>query len=347
MIYNIIDKLKWSYRKNYADVRALIRREYPYFVYQNNPVFLNEKVPVFTFHSVHPIRFEEQLKFLKENGYHTLNTTEFYEFLTGGRLKEKSVLLTFDDGTASLWGVAFPLLKKYDYRAASFIIPGCISNSKKIHPNLEDVWSGNAEMNEILKRETSPESLCFWHEIQAMHKSGVIDFQSHTMYHHLVCVSSKLVDFIHPGFNYYFFGNITVPVFQDKGEDVYERNLDWGTPIYESEPRMSIKPRYFDNDFLRKQCVEFVEINGGKQFFQSKNWRKILRTEHDRLLDSMTGNGRFETKKEQEANLFNDLHNSKKIIEEILCFWAQIKALEVALLIISSLILESNPSVAA
>lgn len=74
-------------------------------------------------------RFEEQLKYLKDNGFHTLTIEEFVKWMYGElEIPEKSVLLTIDDGA---WGTSkikgnylIPLLEKYQLHATLFLITG-------------------------------------------------------------------------------------------------------------------------------------------------------------------------------------------------------------------------------
>lgn len=77
--------------------------------------------------------FEEQMAYLKKEGYTTLTLSELYDFLV--RKKEapaKSVVITFDDGYKDNYVEAYPILKKYDYTAVSFLITGHITS--KLHP---------------------------------------------------------------------------------------------------------------------------------------------------------------------------------------------------------------------
>lgn len=316
-VNKIVNQIKWSLRKNYSDILALIAFDYPRFVFSNNPAPLKDEIPVFTFHSVKPQSFEQKLKFLKENDYHTLNSEEFYHFLSGEKaFREKSVVLTFDDGTASLWGVAFPLLKKYGFCAISFIIPGCIPEEDALYPNLEEVWSGKVKSDEVTQREHSSNSICNWKEITYMHETRVLDFQSHSMYHNLICVSDKVVDFVNPNFNHYFFANINVPVYRTNGIENVTREVKLGTPIYASEPRLHSKPRYFDSEWVRNHCIEFVAESGGENFFENINWRKILEKEYNNLNNKNCSKLQFESEEEQAENIYHDLYESKKIIEE-------------------------------
>jgi hypothetical protein len=118
-------------------------------------------------------------------------------------------------------------------------------------------------------------SLCTWGEIQKMHDSGIVDFQSHTMYHTLMFTSPLIQDFIHPAFDYHYL-NYNVPVFSKNGTDYVSRNVELGMPIYENHPRYSNKRRYFDDINIRNKCIRYVADNGGEGFFKRSNWRRKL-----------------------------------------------------------------------
>lgn len=74
-------------------------------------------------------KFEEQLKYLKDNGYKTLTMDEFVRWIYGEiDLPEKSVLLTIDDGALGTGkhngNKLIPLLEKYEIHATLFLITG-------------------------------------------------------------------------------------------------------------------------------------------------------------------------------------------------------------------------------
>lgn len=89
-------------------------------------------------------KFEEQLKYLKENNYKTLTMDEFVKWMYGEiEVPDKSVLLTIDDGAM---GTGFhngnkliPLLEKYQIHATLFLITGWwdISNYKSSYLDVE------------------------------------------------------------------------------------------------------------------------------------------------------------------------------------------------------------------
>ncbi len=66
---------------------------------------------------------EEECKYLVDNGYYFPTWKEVRQYLDGEiDLPEKSVCLTFDDGTNLFEDNGVPILEKYDVRATAFII---------------------------------------------------------------------------------------------------------------------------------------------------------------------------------------------------------------------------------
>lgn len=68
-------------------------------------------------------KFEEQLKYLKDNDYYYPTWQEVADFVDGKiDLPEKSVVITMDDGNKSVYNLVIPLLDKYNIPATAFII---------------------------------------------------------------------------------------------------------------------------------------------------------------------------------------------------------------------------------
>jgi len=89
-------------------------------------------VPILVYHNLDPqpkgrlvqsaASFEQQMRYLKTEGYHTLTLAEFLEFTRLGRqLPKKSVVLTFDDGYKSFKQYAYPVLKELGFTATLFV----------------------------------------------------------------------------------------------------------------------------------------------------------------------------------------------------------------------------------
>jgi peptidoglycan/xylan/chitin deacetylase (PgdA/CDA1 family) len=315
MYRNIKTNVFDGYRKNKDDFRAFLFRIYPEFIYKEVEKIPLEEIPVFTFHSAEPETFEDQIRYLAENRYRTVTADKFVEILTGRVINEENtIVLTFDDGVGSLWSVVCPVLKKYGLSAISFILPSRIEERSERHPTLQDVWAGKAAIAEIRARERSAPFLN-WEEIRQIHHSGVIDFQSHTSFHHSVFVSDKIVDFLNPSMNINFLQSSLSPVFRKNGRDVMLDTLEHGRPIYEWAPAMRSNKRYLEDEELGNQCVDFVLRNGGDSFFTRSGWRQLLKGHMRDFTKKEGNNGRFQSASERFKEIREDLLQSKKLIE--------------------------------
>lgn len=95
-------------------------------------------VPILTYHSVRPYYpgitnlvkeytvppdiFDDQLRYLRDNGYTAITNEELDQYLISGKpLPAKPVLITFDDGWENQYTYAFPILKKYHDPAVFYI----------------------------------------------------------------------------------------------------------------------------------------------------------------------------------------------------------------------------------
>lgn len=103
------------------------------------------KVPILTYHyignnpnpddktrenlQVTPDKFEDQMKYLSENGYSTITLGTLYAALKGGSLPPKSVILTFDDGYIDFYFNAFPILSRFGFKAVVFIPTSLVGGS--------------------------------------------------------------------------------------------------------------------------------------------------------------------------------------------------------------------------
>jgi peptidoglycan/xylan/chitin deacetylase (PgdA/CDA1 family) len=66
--------------------------------------------------------FEQQLRYLKENGYRVISPEALIEFLDYRKpIPKNSVMISVDDGYRSTYEVAYPILKKYGFTATLFI----------------------------------------------------------------------------------------------------------------------------------------------------------------------------------------------------------------------------------
>lgn len=67
--------------------------------------------------------FEEQIKYLKDNGYNSISLDEYYDWKKGKiDIPDKSVIITFDDGYYSFKYLAQEILERYNFKATCFLI---------------------------------------------------------------------------------------------------------------------------------------------------------------------------------------------------------------------------------
>ena len=257
--------MSFTFKQNHIEIAStaldVALLHYPPFVYGG----ACREVPIFCFHEVEPEPLEAQLKFLTENGYHTIITDELLS-----DPPEKSVMLTFDDGWGSLWTVGLPLIQKYGVRIVVFLVAGRIGERH----------------------------LLTWEQVGEMHKTGLVDFQSHTLTHSRVFCSPTIVDFAHPSLQY---GELDAPEWESGP-------FALGRPIYRSYPRMGCR-RYLEDDELRIACESLAAGHG---FFEKPHWRKELSA----LVRKHEPAGRFETDEEQKHAHSRELTESKRLIEE-------------------------------
>jgi peptidoglycan/xylan/chitin deacetylase (PgdA/CDA1 family) len=76
--------------------------------------------------------FEQQLRYLKQNGYRVIGPEALIDFLDYRKaIPQKAVMISIDDGYRSLYNVAYPLLKKYGFTATLLIYIDYVGVSKK------------------------------------------------------------------------------------------------------------------------------------------------------------------------------------------------------------------------
>lgn len=262
---------------------GLRNKEYPEFLYKNTSL---SDIPVFCYHFISAAEFEAHLQHLQRNGYATLSADEFYD----ARQNEtsafsRSAVLTFDDGDKGFYDVVFPLLKKYRMKAVVFIIPG---------------WVGK-------------EGILTWAQVEEMHVSGVVDFQSHSLQHPAIFTSPRVIEFYHPGMN--GMQNWNMPVIQLQGVDRFGEMPPLGSPIFEFDSRFSERLRFFPDEQVQHACQQLVLENGGTAFFNNKSWRGKLLNRANEFQQNGLIAGRFESSDDQIVAIRAELETSKKIIE--------------------------------
>lgn len=290
--------------------RDILLGRYPEFV-TGDPLARGD-IPIFVFHSLEPVSFERRLRYLDENGYRTLSGDElFYALMGATKVRDRAVALTFDDGRGSLWGVGLPLLKRYGMRGIVFLVPGRIPSGGALPPTWDDVEAGRVAPARILEREAGDGALLSWVEIEAMARSGVFDFQSHTLTHARVHTRPEVVGFVTPA-SRRGYDAFDLPLVEEDGRDLMGEEVPLGTPVLRSQPRTAEALRFHEEPGVRAACRAAVQDGGGATFFERPEWERALR----RLLTRRRVPGRMETPEERERALRTELRESKRMLEE-------------------------------
>jgi peptidoglycan/xylan/chitin deacetylase (PgdA/CDA1 family) len=85
----------------------------------------------FGYHSVSRNVFSKQMKYLAENDYNVIDLDDFIQLKEKRRLiPPKTVILTFDDGFADNYTLAFPVISKYSLKAVLSVITEYINRNR-------------------------------------------------------------------------------------------------------------------------------------------------------------------------------------------------------------------------
>jgi len=107
-------------------------------------------------YNVDPVVFEEQMKWLSDNSYMTMNISDFASvILAGGQIPLHPVLITFDDGDMDVYQNAFPILKKYGFTATFYVVNNYIGGKDMVTINeladlIQNGWEIGSHSNNHL-----------------------------------------------------------------------------------------------------------------------------------------------------------------------------------------------------
>jgi peptidoglycan/xylan/chitin deacetylase (PgdA/CDA1 family) len=135
------------------------------------------RVPILMYHSVSdnlfgrthpyfqintaPMIFARQMRWLRQNGYRTMDLTEMLTALETGQDVSKRVVITFNRGYQDFYTDAFPVMRQCGFNATVFLISDRIQNTAA---RIEGV------------------NYLTWREVRELHAAGV-RFGSHTVTH--------------------------------------------------------------------------------------------------------------------------------------------------------------------
>jgi peptidoglycan/xylan/chitin deacetylase (PgdA/CDA1 family) len=278
----------------------LVTGTYPAFLFGGR---IGPQLPVFHIHEVTPGTLEPFLRHVAENGYRTLVGDDIASYLKTGRLPaDRSIALTFDDARASVWTVAAPLLRRYGLRAITFAIPGRVQDADAVRLTMDDGIGAPGSEDE------SNVPFATWPELKALHASGVIDVQSHTLTHAPIFCSSAPVGFVTPAFAREPL--LDRPMLSVGAEPEWLAPTALGAPLYARRSRMSDARRFLVAPAVVERTCAYVAANGGASFFDRPGWEGALRG----LLPDTQGT--FESEEAQEREIERELIESRLVLDD-------------------------------
>lgn len=112
---------------------------------------------------VTPQLLEDDLIYLKNKGYNTINMTQLISYVHNGEpLPDKPVIITFDDGQYNNWIYASPILQKYNMKGVISIVG-----------SYTDQYSESNDVN-------ANYSYLRWEDIQKVFDEGILELQNHS-----------------------------------------------------------------------------------------------------------------------------------------------------------------------
>lgn len=113
--------------------------------------------------AISPNEFENDLKYLKNNNYHTITMSDLINYVYDDvELPENPIILSFDDGYLTTYRYVYPLLKKYDMKIVLSIVGKSTDDfSRVVDENLD-----YAHLT--------------WDQLNEMKQSGNVEIQNHT-----------------------------------------------------------------------------------------------------------------------------------------------------------------------
>ena len=128
-------------------------------------------------YGIRPAELKSDLQYLKDNGYNTVTMADLINFVKKGQpLPKNPIVLTFDDGNSSDHEFLFPLLKEFNMKAVISIL--------------------GKTTDEITKKKAENPNARYpnlaWGQVIELHKSGIVEVQSHGYDVHGKAGSGKL-----------------------------------------------------------------------------------------------------------------------------------------------------------
>lgn len=154
-----------------------------------------QSVPVCMFHHVNENAkdyitvsiegFSDMMAMLSREGYTTLSSEEFRQYMLGLRkVPRKSVLLTFDDGWLDVFVHAFPIMEKHGHKFTVFVISDWVDKAgQNPRSTVPDAFPLHEEAMRLTGTLRACEVACCWEDLKTMLAGGLCSVENHTAGH--------------------------------------------------------------------------------------------------------------------------------------------------------------------
>lgn len=279
----------------------LVGGSYPLFLFGGA---MGRGLPVFHFHEARPETLEPYFRYIAENGYRTVDASAIAAWAIRGVYPgPRTIALCFDDAWASLWLVVLPLLKKFDLSAIAYVSPARVPADETLRIPWDPAEPFARHPFQDADRSEMP--FCTWPELRALRESGRVDIQAHGWRHVPIPCASTPMDFHHPGKRFH---PHDVPLVAEQESARLLAPDEFGAPLYPTRSRLSDALQWRDAEGHRA-CVTYVRDRGGSAFFDLPSWRSEL----EQCL-ARHGRGRFETPRERDRAILEELARSREIL---------------------------------
>ncbi len=261
--------------------------------------------------------FDIQCRAYQKSGMQTVFMEEAWN-----RRQEKNLLfLNFDDGYLDNWVHIMPILQHYGLKGTVYM------TSDFIDPR--DIIRAQFSREDSLKNDAThtAESCCAgflsFPEMRKMEESGVMEIQAHAKTHTWYIKGPGIIDYWKPGSAIQNNGPIWMlwnqypefkPYYLTEASKM-EQKIPYGSPIFENGKSLETVrfiPDQTAVEDLTAALTQAVKKNGGPQFFEQHNWKKLL----DEITKSFgTIPGKQETEDEYYARVREELVTVKEVLE--------------------------------
>jgi hypothetical protein len=197
-------------------------------------------IPMFMFHQPMSDSWERICRRIDRAEIATVSSTAL---LDGDGGSDAGVCLTFDDGWSSVWSIAFPIVRRFGLRIVVFLLPALVEESEELRATLDD----GAEPAELAARDRGARCYLTWGEVRAMHESGLVDVQSHSLHHGVVFAEDRVIGEMVAGADLPLPGRVPL-VLSRNGFDQAMRSLPAGIPLHPIAPALAATQRYLPSD---------------------------------------------------------------------------------------------------